>query len=90
MSSSTNASISGTQTSAPVALATSATAPMWSKCVCVMRMPSSLTPSASIAPSSFSASSPGSTIKARSLPSRRKMNEFSAIGADREHAHVHS
>ena len=38
MSASTKASISGTQTSAPVALATGATAPTWSKCVCVSRI----------------------------------------------------
>ena len=73
MSASTGFSISGTQTSAPVALATGATAPTWSKWVWVSRMPSSVTPSSSIAASSLSASSPGSTISARSEPSRRKM-----------------
>ena len=41
-------SISGTQTSVPVASATGATAPTWSKCVCVRRIPSSVTPSVSI------------------------------------------
>jgi hypothetical protein len=63
--------ISGTHTSAPVAAATGATAPTWSKWVCVSRMPSSVTPSSSIAASSRSDSSPGSTISARSEPSRR-------------------
>ena len=42
MSASTSFSISGTQTSAPVALATGATAPTWSKCVWVSRIPSSV------------------------------------------------
>ena len=41
MSASTNASIFGTQTSAPVARATGATAPTWSKWVCVRRIASS-------------------------------------------------
>ena len=80
MSASTGFSITGTHTSAPVALATGATAPTWSKCVWVIRMPSSVTPSASIARSSLSASSPGSTISARSDPSRRKMKQFSCTG----------
>ena len=89
MSARMNASIFGTQTSAPVAFATGATAPTWSKCVCVRRMPSSVTPSASIAASSLSASSPGSTISARSEPSRRNMYVFSCDLPDGEHAHVH-
>src|SRR5687768_14112037 len=80
MSASTRFSISGTHTSAPVAFATGATAPTWSKCVWVSRIPSSVTPRASIAPSSLSASSPGSTISARSEPSRRRMYVFSATG----------
>src|SRR4051794_34310804 len=80
MSASTGFSISGTQTSAPVAFATGATAPTWSKCVCVSRMPSSVRPSSSSAPRSFGASSPGSTIRALSEPSRRKMYVFSATG----------
>src|SRR4051794_41606510 len=80
MSASTGFSISGTQTSAPVALATGATAPTWSKCVCVRRMPSSVRPSCSITSSSFGASSPGSTMSALSEPSRRKMYVFSATG----------
>src|SRR5918997_534033 len=80
MSSSTNFSIAGTHTSAPVALATGATAPTWSKCVWVSRIPSSVTPSSLMASSSLPASSPGSTISARSEPSRRKMYEFSATG----------
>ncbi len=49
---------------APVARATGATAPTWSKWVCVSRMPSSVAPSESSAASSLSASSPGSTISA--------------------------
>src|SRR4051812_29502718 len=80
MSASTGFSISGTHTSAPVAFATGATAPTWSKCVCVSRMPSSVTPSCSSAFSSLGASSLGSTIRARSEPSRRKMYVFSATG----------
>src|SRR4051794_30680295 len=80
MSASTGFSISGTQTSAPVALATGATAPTWSKCVCVRRMPSSFRFSCSRASRSFGASSPGSTISARSEPSRRRMYVFSATG----------
>src|SRR3954454_7599567 len=80
MSASTGFSIWGTQTSAPVAFATGATAPTWSKCVCVSRIPSSVTPSWSRAPSSFGASSPGSMMSARSDPSRRKMKLFSATG----------
>src|SRR5947208_207043 len=80
MSASTGFSISGTHTSAPVAFATGATAPTWSKCVCVRRIPSSVSPSSSIAFRSFGASSPGSTISARSEPSRRKMYVFSATG----------
>ena len=51
-------------TGAPVALATGATAPTWSKCVCVSRIASSVTPRSSIAPSSFAASSPGSIMTA--------------------------
>jgi hypothetical protein len=77
MSASTGFSISGTHTSAPVALASGATAPTWSKWVWVSRMPSSCTPSSSMAPSSRGASSPGSTIKARSDPSRRMRKQFS-------------
>src|SRR4051794_7151567 len=80
MSARTIFSISGTQTSAPVARATGATAPMWSKCVCVSRIPSSLTPSCSIAFSRTGASSPGSTSSARSDPSTRKRKLFSATG----------
>src|SRR3954454_22946628 len=76
----TGFSISGTQTSAPVALATGATAPTWSKCVCVRRMPSSVRLSSSSALRSFGGSSPGSTISALSEPSRRKMYAFSATG----------
>src|SRR3954470_19355036 len=80
MSASTGFSSCGTHTSAPVAVATGATAPTWSKCVWVSRIPSRVTPSSSIAARSFGASSPGSTISARSDPSRRKMYEFSATG----------
>ena len=79
MSASTGLSISGTHTSAPVASATGATAPMWSKWVCVSRIPASSSPSASIAASSFGASSPGSTISASSRSSRRKRKQFSCI-----------
>src|SRR5689334_7520220 len=43
-------------------------------------MPSSVTPSCSMTFSSFGASSPGSTIRALSDPSRRKMYVFSATG----------
>src|SRR4051794_9878086 len=43
-------------------------------------MASSVTPSSSIAPRSFSASSPGSTMSARSLPSRRSRKQFSCTG----------
>ena len=56
---------------APVAKATGATAPTWSKCVCVRRIASSVTPSCSIAARSRGASSPGSTITARSPPAGR-------------------
>src|SRR5688572_19924241 len=80
MSASTGFSICGTQTSAPVAVATGATAPTWSKCVCVRRIPSSSTPSSSIALRSFGASSPGSTISALSEPSRRNRKQFSITG----------
>src|SRR3954451_17491043 len=80
MSASTPFSISGTHTSAPVASATGATAPTWSKCVCVSRIASSVTFSSSSACRSFGASSPGSMIRALSEPSRRKMYVFSATG----------
>jgi hypothetical protein len=74
---------------APVARATGATAPTWSKCVCVSRMPSSFTPRASMAPRSLSG------LVAR-------VHDQSAVGAvapedvavlldlpDGERAHVH-
>src|SRR3954453_22785021 len=80
MSASTIFSTSGTQTSAPVARATGATAPMWSKCVWVSRIPSRVTPSWSIAASSFGASSPGSMISAWSEPSRLSRKQFSCTG----------
>src|SRR5215208_4833515 len=79
MSASTGASISGHQTSAPVAFAIGATAPMWSKWVWVRRIPSMVRPSSSVAPRIRSASSPGSTIRARSEPSFRNTKQFSAI-----------
>src|SRR3954451_4257636 len=79
MSASTGASISGHQTSAPVAFAIGATAPMWSKWVWVRRIPSIVSPSSSVAPRIRSASSPGSTIRARSEPSFRSTKQFSAI-----------
>ena len=64
MSASTGTSICGHQTGAPVASATGATAPMWSKWQWVTRIPSIVTPSESMASSSRSGSSPGSTITA--------------------------
>ncbi len=57
-------SISGHHTCAPVARATGATAPMWSKWQCVSRMPSSVTPAPSTAATRRAASSPGSTMTA--------------------------
>src|SRR3954454_9748239 len=80
MSASTGFSMSGTHTSAPVAFATGATAPTWSKWVCVRRMPSSVRFSSSRALRSFGASSPGSMIRALSEPSRPKMYVSSATG----------
>jgi hypothetical protein len=80
MSASTRFSISGTQTSAPVARATGATAPTWSKWVWVRRIAASSSSSASIAPRSFGASSPGSTITASRAPSCRNRKQFSCIG----------
>ena len=62
MSASTGTSISGHQTGAPVASATGATAPMWSKWQWVTRIASIVKPSESTAPRIRSASSPGSTI----------------------------
>src|SRR5918996_2036391 len=80
MSASTGFSISGTQTSAPVAFAIGATAPTWSKCVCVSRIPLRSSPRPSIALSSFGASSPGSTMSASVAPSRRNRKQFSCTG----------
>src|SRR5262245_11209399 len=81
MSASTATSISGQYTGAPVALATGATAPMWSKWQWVTRIASMTTPSAPAAASSLSASSPGSTITARpSPPAARTMYACSWIG----------
>ena len=80
MSASTCFSSSGTQTSAPVALAIGATAPTWSKWVCVSRMPSRVRPASAISASSRGASSPGSTISARSEPSRLIRKVFSCTG----------
>ena len=80
MSARTCFSSSGTHTSAPVARAIGATAPMWSKCVWVSRIPSSVSPASSMAPSSRGASSPGSTISARSEPSRLIRKVFSCTG----------
>ena len=79
MSARTGVSISGHQTGAPVAFATGATAPMWSKWVWVSRIPSIVTPSSSTALRIRGASSPGSTISARSEPSLRNRKQFSAI-----------
>src|SRR3954462_7201447 len=80
MSARTGTSSFGHQTGAPVARATGATAPMWSKCVCVSRIASSVTPSCSIAPRSRSGSSPGSIMTPRSAPPRRSRNVFSWTG----------
>src|SRR5215207_2054384 len=80
MSASTGTSISGHQTSAPVARARGATAPTWSKCVCVRRIAVISTSSASIAASSRGASSPGSITIAWSAPSSRAMWQFSCTG----------
>src|ERR1700761_3985656 len=79
MSASTGFSISGTYTGAPVALATGATAPMWSKWVWVRRIASTSAPVASIAARMRSASSPGSTTRSLSPPAGRTRKVFSAI-----------
>ena len=62
MSASTGRSICGQYTGAPVAAATGATAPMWSKWQWVMRIASIVTPSEPAAASSRSGSSPGSIM----------------------------
>ena len=80
MSASTGTSSSGHQTSAPVARASGATAPTWSKCVWVSRIAATSTPSASIASSSRGASSPGSITIAWPAPSSRAMWQFSCTG----------
>ena len=80
MSASTGASISGHQTSAPVAAGDGATAPTWSKWVCVSRIAATSSSSAAIAPSRRSASSPGSITTASRAPSRRAMWQFSCTG----------
>src|SRR3954451_24381352 len=79
MSASTGASTSGHQTGAPVAFAMGATAPMWSKCVWVRRIPSIEVPSSFAPARILSASSPGSMISALSEPSRLNRKQFSAI-----------
>src|SRR3954467_418985 len=70
----------GQYTGAPVAFASGATAPTWSISVCVTRIASTLASSCSIAPRSRSGSSPGSTTRALSAPSARRMNVFSWNG----------
>src|SRR5215213_5276376 len=80
MSASTGSSIRGHHTGAPVAFATGATAPMWSKWQWVRRIASTLAPLASTAARIRSASSPGSTISSRSLPWGRSRKQFSAMG----------
>src|SRR5262245_52440042 len=77
MSASTGFSSSGHQTGAPVAFATGATAPMWSKWVWVTRIASTVTPMSSSSARIRSGSSPGSTTIARSDPSLRAMKQFS-------------
>src|ERR1700709_1752629 len=79
MSASTGFSISGTYTGAPVARATGATAPMWSKWVWVRMIASTSAPVPSIAARIRSASSPGSTTSSLSPPAGRTRNVFSAI-----------
>src|SRR3954463_3605557 len=70
----------GQYTGAPVAFASGATAPTWSMSVCVTRIASTLASSCSIAPRSRSGSSPGSTTRALSEPSPRRMKVFSWNG----------
>src|SRR5215204_3548417 len=53
---------------------------MWSKWQWVRRIASTVTPSSSTAFRMRSASSPGSTIRARSEPSARNRKQFSATG----------
>ena len=77
MSARTGTSIFGQYTGAPVARATGATAPMWSKCVWVSRTASIVRPSSSMAPRMRSGSSPGSTTRPWSSPSRRRTKQFS-------------
>src|SRR5437588_732446 len=82
MSARTRVSSAGQYTGAPVARATGATAPTWSKCVWVRRIASScvipIAPSASI---SRSASSPGSTITPRDEPLARLL--LALVGGER-------
>src|SRR5215218_10066287 len=80
MSASTGTSSSGHQTSAPVARASGATAPTWSKCVCVSRIAATSSPSAPIAAISRSASSPGSITIASRVPSSHATWQFSCTG----------
>ena len=90
MSASTGFSISGTQTSAPVALATGATAPTWSKWVCVSRMP--VQRHAELRRSRRAASSPRRRGR-RSARGRSRRGgtrkQFSGDRPDGEHADVH-
>src|SRR5215208_7118616 len=80
MSASTATSSSGHQTSAPVARASGATAPTWSKCVCVSRIAATSSPSAPISATSRSASSPGSITIASRAPSSHATWQFSCTG----------
>src|SRR3954463_10713023 len=80
MSARTPFSSSGQYTGAPVWRASGATAPTWSKCVCVSRIASTLSPSSSSAAIGRSASSPGSTTIAACSPSRAAKKQFSATG----------
>src|SRR4051795_2293764 len=80
MSCSRATSAFGQYTGAPVAFASGATAPTWSMSVCVTRIAWTVASSCSIAPRSRSGSSPGSTTRALSDPSARRMNVFSWNG----------
>ena len=89
MFASTPCSSSGQYTGAPVARATGATAPTWSKWVWVSRIASRVSiPSAGSASSSRSASSPGSTITA--LRGLRAADDEAVLlhRSDGEHADV--
>ena len=89
MSRSTGTSSSGQYTGAPVARATGATAPMWSKWVWVTRIASIPSPSSSTTWRIRSSSSPGSTISPRSAAVAAQDEAVLGHLADGEHAHVH-